>query len=387
MKKLLVLITVMAAVFGFSTGAFAAWGDPVCNTCKGCQVEHVPCTFDSGQYATPSCPGFEYDSFTGQPARTGYCTNINPNANTQNCKAIFNICNCENPAIFNDGETIGIRMTVLVDDVAGQLGAYWADPTVTDIDMYTYGTANGDSCDTLGNLETFGAIDYWQSDRVTGATPLAGNSCDPVPAANQAVVLFSATPATGFTIQPIDVTEKRHEWWIDIPGLRIDRNVLHDGELISVKIELLAAGSGGICADCDAVCECIIDVAIVCCEEVAVSTCMYFPYVLPGDRAWGTGIAVTNISDVAIADMVATFTLTDKRGAEFTYTKSDFTSKVWSAYLNDILADFEGTGTPATGAAWLKVSTNFGVDGYEFLTDGVFGAGTLPRLSCPSSCP
>ncbi len=384
MKKLLVLITVMAAVFGFSTGAFAAWGDPICNTCKGCQVEPIPCTISAGQDVTPSCPGFEYDSFPDYPLRSGYCTNVNFGANGQNCKAIFNICNCENPAIFDTGEVIGIRMTVLVDGVAGQLGAYWADPNINDIDMFTYGTADGEPCDTaLGNPESFGAVNYWQSDRITAATPLAGTSCDPIPAGNQAVVLFSATPTTGFTIQQVDVDEKRHEWWIDIPGMRIDRNVLHDDELISVKIELLAAGTGGICADCDAVCECIIDVANVCCEEAVISKCMYFPYVLPGATTWHTGIVVTNISDVAIADMVATFTLTDKTGAVFTCTKDDFTSKVWSSWLNDILAEFSGT--PEIGPAWLKVSTNFGVDGYEFLTDGIFGAGTLPRLSCP--CP
>ncbi len=382
MKKLLVLITVMTAVFGFSTGAFADWGDPICTTCKGCQVEHIPCTIGTGQDVTPLCPGFEYDSFPFQPIRSGYCTNVNLGANLQNCRAIFNICNCENPAIFDDGEIIGIRMTVLVDGVAGQLGAYWADPSVNNIAMYTYGTADGEPCGTvLGNPENFGPIDYYQSDRVTAATPLAGSSCDPILAANQAVVLFSTDPTLGYLIDATDVLEKRHEWWIDIPGLRIDRNVLHNEELISVKIELLAAGTGGICADCDAVCECIIDVANVCCEKVAVSKCMYFPYVLPGDTAWGTGIVVTNISDVAIADMVATFTLTDKTGAEFTYTKSDFTSKVWSAWLNDILPEFSGT--PEIGSAWLKVSTNFSVDGYEFLTDGVFGAGTLPRLSCP----
>ena len=376
MKKLLVLITVMVAVFGFSTGAFADWGDPICTTCKGCQVEDIPCTISTGQDVTPLCPGFEYDSFPFKPVRSGYC-----NGNSQNCMAIFNICNCEDPLIFDTNEVIGIRMTVLVDGVAGQLGAYWADPTINNIDMYTHGTADGEPCDSLGNAETFGAIDYYQSNRETTATPLAGNSCDPILAANQAVVLFSATTTTGYTIKAIDVTEARHEWRIDIPGMRIDRNVLHDGELISVKIELLAAGTGGICADCDAICECIIDVANVCCEEAVISKCMYFPYVLPGVTEWSTGIVVTNISDVAIADMEATFTLTDKTGAVFTYTKDDFTSKVWSSYLNKMLPEFSGT--PEIGPAWLKVSTNFGVDGYEFLTDGTFGAGTLPRLLCP----
>jgi hypothetical protein len=378
MKKLLVLITVMVAVFGFSTGAFAAWGDPICTTCKGCNVEHIPCTISAGQDMTPVCPGFEYDSFPAKPPRSGYCEYKD---NLQNCRAIFNICNCEDPSIFDVPEVIGIRMTVLVDGVAGQLGAYWADPSVTDIDMYTYGTADGEPCGTPANPETFGAINYWQSDRITTATPLPGTSCDPIPAGNQAVVLFSATATTGYTIKPVDVTEKRHEWWIDIPGMRIDRNVLHDDELISVKIELLAAGTGGICADCDAVCECIINVANVCCEDPEVSYSMYFPYVVTQNATWSTGIVVTNLSSsVAIADMEATFRLTDWEGNEFTYTKTDFDAKVWAFGLDTELPNFSGT--PAPGSAWLKVETNFNTDGWQFMTDGFFGAGTLPRLPC-----
>lgn len=381
MKKLLVLATVMVTLFGFSTGALAVWGDPICENCPvkdkvGCFLERIPCTFTETQGATATCPGFEFDSFPGQAVRYGYC----PTPVATNCKALFNICNCEDPSLFDSGETIGIRMTVLVDGVAGQLGAYWADPLVTDIDMYTYGTADV-PCEDSGTFGSFDAIEYWKADKITPATPLAGTSCASVPAKNQAVVLYSATPTTGYTIGTADVTEKRHTWWIDIPGMRIDRNVLNDGELISVKIELLGAGTGGICADCDAICECIIDVAIVCCATDPYTQSMYFPYVLPGDEQWQTGIVVTNLGSgkVPPADMVATFTLTDSAGAVFTYEKSDFETVVWAGWLNDILPEFDGT--PAVGKGWLRVDANFYLDGYQFLTDGVWGAGTLPR-SC-----
>lgn len=110
-----------------------------------------------------------------------------------------------------------------------------------------------------------------------------------------------------------------------------------------------------------------------------IPSCMYFPYVLAGHPGWFTGIVVTNLSqDVPIANMEATFTLTDVTGAMFQYTKSDFDSKVWSFGVDNVLSDWGWT--PAVGNAWLYVQTNFEVDGYEFLTDGVFGAGTLPRL-------
>lgn len=105
---------------------------------------------------------------------------------------------------------------------------------------------------------------------------------------------------------------------------------------------------------------------------------MYFPYVLTASAPWSTGIVVTNIGTVTVpADMEATFTLTDSTGAIFTYVKSDFTTTIYAFFLDDMVAEF---GAPAAGPAWLQVDTNFPVDGYEFLTDGIFGAGTLPRL-------
>jgi hypothetical protein len=106
---------------------------------------------------------------------------------------------------------------------------------------------------------------------------------------------------------------------------------------------------------------------------------MYFPYVVTQGAPWQTGIAITNLGDVAKADMEAKLTLTDSTGAKFTYTKTDFTQVVWAVMLDSILGEFSGT--PAPGPAWLKVETNFSVDGYHFMTDGNFGAGTLARFS------
>lgn len=392
MKKLLVLLTVTMAVIGFSTGAFAAWGDPVCTNCKDCELDGVSCGLSSGQNVTSSCGSFEYDCFPNSAVtpyyltRTGYCdTN-----NECYCRVLFNICNCEDPAVFDSDATIGIRMTMLVDGVAGHLGAYWADPSITQIEFYKYGLAQSDPCTSLGEYASFGLIDYWQADKMTPANPVVGTiaPCNPLPVANQAVVLMSQTNV-GYTITAADVANKSHVWWIDIPGMRIDPNVLHNGELISVKIELLAAESGGICADCDAVCECIVDVAIVCCDggiEIPLPERfgMYFPYVT-WQGAWSTGIVVTNISSiipyapmvVAAEDMEVTFVLHDVNGNQFTYFKDDFTTTSWAFSMGALVPDFSGT--PADGPAWLEVQTNFAVDGYSYIANGNFGLGTLPR--------
>jgi hypothetical protein len=114
--------------------------------------------------------------------------------------------------------------------------------------------------------------------------------------------------------------------------------------------------------------------------------CMYFPYVLTGSTPWQTGVVISNVgSDVGPSDMEVIFTLTDSTGAQFTYTKDDFTSVVYTNFLDTMLDDFSDT--PAAGPAWLKVQGNFVIDGYSFLTNGTFGAGTLPRplVNCTSA--
>lgn len=369
-KKLLGLLTVMIAVFGFSTGAFAAWGDPICTTCKSCTIDRVAC--EAGEQEEILCYEFDYDD---RYVADGYCVD----SVAEKCRAIFNICNCEDASDFESAQTIGVRMTILVDGVGGENGAYWSGGADANVDLRLYGT-EALACENMADLYTvdFGPGKFYKSNLTTEVlqADLIDNTTCEVPASGQATVILT-DPTAGYIITPLDAIDKLSHWWIDIAPIRIDPNVLHAGELISVKIELLNQESGGICADCTSVCECIVDVAIVCCADGAHYS-MYFPYVLTQDASWFTGIVVTNLgSSVEIADMSATFTLTDGTGTEFTYTKSDFETKVWAFNLDTELSNFSGT--PAPGAAWLKVGTNFSVDGYEFLTDGVFGAGTLPR--------
>jgi hypothetical protein len=116
--------------------------------------------------------------------------------------------------------------------------------------------------------------------------------------------------------------------------------------------------------------------------------CVYMPYVLTQTGSWNTGIAIANLgSAVAPADMEVTFTITDSTGTQFTYTKDDFTTVTFAAYLDNMLTEFSGT--PAAGAAWLLIQANFTIDAYQFLTDGTFGAGTLarPLSSCMAVMP
>ena len=361
MKKLFVIAVALAAVFGFSAGAFAG---EVCTNCPKCPLGNISCDIPGAQ-ADDDCKAFDYDY------RKGYCSSTE---NAATCKAIFNICDCADQSAFVSGELIAVRMTILVDGKSGERGAYWSSGASANVKFGMYKTET-EICDSDVQDRNFGTGKFFKSNLTTEVTTLIADKTCVVPAANQATVILT-DDTTGYLMTAPDVAAKLSHWWIDIAQIRIDPNVLHNGEKISVEIELLNERLGGICADCAPVCECTIDVAIVCCEDIPL--CMYFPYVVTQDSDWGTGIVVTNLDPaMAIEDMEATFTLTDSAGSVFTYVKTDFDTKVWPFWLDDELANFSGT--PVPGPAWLKVETNFYPDGYEFMTDGVFGAGTLPR--------
>jgi len=361
-KKVLGLLTVMVAVFAIALPATAA--DP-CSICKGCPLENITCGEE--EQGEDTCAYFDFET------REGYCDSTFDD----DCRVIFDICECEDVTeVFASGQTIGVRMTILTE------GVYWT--YVSDglegavaFDMY----ANKDSaCDAAPQSRSFGEVSYFlDEDGDDEGTPndQVTNDCS-VPD-DQKVVMLSSGSGSGYLITGDDESAKLHQWWIDIPSMVYDLDEITSNDVVSVKIELLNEVIGGICAECVSICECTVDVGILCCEGVEVSYSMYFPYVVTQNNTWGTGIVVTNLSSaVDIADMEATFTLTDSTGSTFTYTKTDFDAKVWAFMLDTELPNFSGT--PAVGSAWLKVETNFSVDGYQFMTDGVFGAGTLPRL-------
>jgi len=111
MKKLLVLLTLMVGLFGFTAGASAQ----VCTSCGGTDIRNVPCVDEQG-----ACEAFDYD-LNSWPS-DGYCA-----SSKDKYRAIFDICECVDP---NDkfvlGTSISIRMTILVNGASGANGAYWS---------------------------------------------------------------------------------------------------------------------------------------------------------------------------------------------------------------------------------------------------------------------
>lgn len=350
MKKLMVLLTLMVLVFGFSASAFAI----TCTGCKGSAYANVPCATEQA-----GCLPFDYQ--TG----VGYCTSPAFGGN----HVIFPVCDCADAGInFAAGQRIGVRMTILVNGVAGEKGAYWAD-LLTSHNIYfsrhaSAGILAGGACAAPEPaIDSFGPGAFYKSDGVTPATPINGAACTVV-AANQTTVLVT-DPANGYTITAADETNKLSYWRIHVPQIRIDPAVLKAGEIISVKVELLNQLTGGICAKCVAVCECTVIVAKACCSATNSCTFPYFTSLTAATPAnnWWNGIAITN---TGVLPGTATLYAYESDGVTVAHTAVvDVPAK--GVYVNT-LDQIGWSGTVTGGVrAFIEVTTTFPMEGFAMI--------------------
>lgn len=179
-----------------------------------------------------------------------------------------------------------------------------------------------------------------------------------------------------YQIGYLDEEYKLCFYWVDLPQMLKQIDEIKPNDELVVRVELLYDPAQGICAEPRTICSCDYTLGIFG-DDIRT---VYFPYVFTGINPWVTGIVVSNLDTVTtpVSGMTANFTLYDSTGKKFTYSKSDFQASVWPFMLDSIVDKFDGT--PKAGAGWLRIDTNFKVDGYQFVTDGVYGAGTLPRV-------
>lgn len=375
MKKILVLLTLVVGLFGFSTGASAQLID-ICNSCKGgTDLGNIAC-----QGAQANCDNVVFNYQT----RLGYDDGVPLyDYSSTRYRAIFNICNCETAGTsFVEGHRIGIRLTLLVNGVAGDgKGAYWADPNSANIQFGMYAKPE-DTCavgaylslgaiNDAGQPRAFGPGAFYKADGITPKTPIADTFCTAVASANQAVTLVTNVDA-GYKITSGDVLNKLSRWWIIIPNIRIDPTVLKNGETISVKIETLDQATGGICATCVATCECVIDVAKIC-PQGGSSTC-FFPYFTSttdatSDNPYWNGIAIVNNGKTA---GTATLSVYQQDGKTGTFTTGTIAAgSMFVAALENI--GFTGTGLGGK-PVYIKVTSTFGnIDGFAMIANSGSG--------------
>jgi hypothetical protein len=380
----------------------------------------------------------------------GYCTGYNYDEDgTRNCKLIFDVCSCASACAVEPGKKMGIQMYIKTNgvywadpnmdkiyfDMYQSVGAICATdglkrPLVTDMSTAPYfrdaddreiaGEVDADGellTDPAGwEVRNFGEIKYYRdivdvqynskSKFETG--PMqdgAGIAIEGLPkdgamttslGSYNRVRLLQSFESTDYMFTAWDTRDAAGNCkiWIDVPAMRIDPNVATPGETIKLQVRLLFNRKPtGICPECDPpdVCEAVIDVGVVCCDSTYEPTetehCMFFPYVIQGGiQGWSTGIAVSARETTVPADAWVQLELRDTQGVVTTYRRAwGGSSLVWAFVLDTQMDNFDKTLTP--GAAALKVTSNFSMDGYQFMNaNQTFGAGSNARGCTAGQC-
>lgn len=362
MKKIMVVFAVMAMVLGFSVAAFAV----TCVQCK-CELRDIPCP--TATQSAASCNGFDYDNNTafvpppfGPFSIDGYCAT----GPASNCKAIFPICDCAQAAWFLPGKNVGVQMTILVNGLSGDRGAYWSGtygdgnaPMPLALLFNDYSTSALACAGTTVGGNSFGMPNFFLANGTTTGSPQAGTTC--TVAAGSKVVILKSTAFYKLVAGDFPY------WLIDIYPIRIDPAIVPAGAKISVKIELYDFNAATpICPTCvGCLCDCVIDVAVTCCATAAPATTLPFPYFadLKSTLGWWNGIAINNPTAAAGS---CTLTAVERNGAISTATVAVPAGGMFVNYLENMT--FAG----ATGgmAARITAVCNYaGATGFAMMAD------------------
>lgn len=389
--------------------------------------------------------GFEEDGFGAY----GYCQGYNFNEDgTRNCKLIFDVCSCDEACNIEPGAKMGIQMYIMTEGVyfadPGMNTIYFdmypsindicaknslAQPTVTTMFEAPYFRDADDQeipgqVDSRGNLLTdpagwevrnFGRVEYYwdvtDQDNSKGKfvstpynkygaqeAPLGDAQEGAVPNVNRVRALQSFEESD-YMFTAYDTRDARGNCkiWIDVPAMRIDPTVAKAGAVIKLRTRLIFnRRPAGICPECDPpdICECVTeDIGVVCCDTTVPDTgeyCMFFPYVIQGlsgtDNPWSTGIAVSVRPGTTLPDDAwVKLELRDTAGTVSTYERQwGGSGLVWAFVMDSQMANFDKE--LVSGPASLKVTSNFSMDGYQFLNAINFGAGSNARGCKAGQC-
>lgn len=182
-----------------------------------------------------------------------------------------------------------------------------------------------------------------------------------------------------------------------------DRNLIVD--ILADPTEDRFRGTGAclwkwkdlLCGECSE-CVCITPVGILCEGDVVTpdtTYCIMYPYVLFGYADWSSGIGLNRLCDPAEGNTPwVQITLTDCTGTPYTHREDPFDRCLGEAgyTVDQMISEWGWTpnaDNDGRGQGWLKVTSNFPLDGYQFnmFNDGsmVFGAGVLAQ-SCWAGC-
>jgi hypothetical protein len=353
MKKILVLFAAMVMVLGFSAAAFAV----TCVQCK-CELRDIPCA--EATQVGRTCYGFDYD--VNLRTVDGYCAT----GPASNCRAVFPICDCAQAAWFLPGKNVGIQMTILVNGLSGDRGAYWSGdygpgytprPTTFQFNDYLTSTL---ACAGTSVGNSLGTPIFYLADGTTAGATQTGSACT-LDAGNKVVIMKGSVP---YTLLAGD----RPYWVVDIFPIRIDPAIVPAGAKISVKIEVYDFDAATpICPTCvGCLCDCVIDVAITCCAKTAPTSTLLFPYFadLKSTLGWWNGIVINNPTAAAGS---CTLTAVENGGITSTATVVIPANGMYVNLLE--LMTFTGAGPGGVSARITAVCNYAGASGFAMMAD------------------
>jgi hypothetical protein len=293
-KKIFCGISLFAMIFASCMTGYAQTLT-TCQPCDKCTPWHIRaanCTtvdpqLGGGTVAVP----FDWDATYGYCEQTGgvapmYTTPGYNNTNQRRCRAVLDICTCEDACNFEEGWVLGVQMQIVDQNGAAIPGVYFTnDPDVPPFNgvlpaaTYTADATAFDEfnvagqvcyspntyqlrfrrlpkvnhttpCTTTSYLDSFtanpeaptasfGARTAYDTMKVTYYTAAGAVT---TPGSNNATTLRTATPYDAWELTADDIRRQLCNFWFDIPAMIASGTTMaQSGQHVYVKVSLLAS--------------------------------------------------------------------------------------------------------------------------------------------------
>jgi hypothetical protein len=365
MKKIITFLMAATMIIGFAGVAMAA--DATCSTCtapgvinRACPAEQYEC------YAVP----FDYED---NDQFYNYCDDVDKDYR----RVLFPACDCDN---FVEGDTIDIRMEILVNGSVGDNGAYWAE-YVDSIGLSTYVSATAACQENIFDTGFQGAFDYLYYNSagiLTQGMPDSSSDCFASATSDMQYRVTVIQPdiddmTHGYTITQADDQGNLATWAIDIPWIKFDLNKVQAGDEISVRICLARTDAegdvdlGGICGDTGCCCTFVVGTLGCCSDEYTADNELIYPYATPMNSAdWWFGFVITNLSSEDGEAMITVYeTNSDLSVDTATITVPVVGNGLYVTNNQGLMAAFGGD--IGDGRAYFVVETDFDASGFLFI--------------------
>lgn len=182
---------------------------------------------------------------------------------------------------------------------------------------------------------------------------------------------------TGYLMEEADIRLGKCTWGFDVPSMWVDETVVSRGDVVTLRVTLIATEGNGLCHKDDCTCEILIG-TLCCPEDLTEGKNMLYPY-MPKLNGYydAQGIAIVNLTGQA-GDAVVTIYENDGDAFTKTVTVPAFGS------VNLTPTDFESFTLKTTGAGggvlgtaskgyYVVVETDFAASGLAYFANSTTG--------------